>query len=541
MSVIVAAAGAVADPLRSRQQTWVVAATVGLVALAARWTRIQASYEVHIDETSYVEVASRLAGGDGLSIYGEPFHLHPPGWFVVLAAAIRLLGLPGGQPGRLELIEALRPVEALVGVATCVVLSLLVVRLAGRAGGAAAGLYLALDPFAVRFDSRVFLEAPAMLMAVVAISLTAAAAQGARARGAPSGAPRGRLLVAAGLAAGASVLTKDTYAFLTVLPLSILLLSGVALRRRDSATILGVALACYASYVVGIIATGQWAPWWAEKGSGVSRLVGVEQSTGFNAPGSVPIAAQLRERLIDFGPTYLVLALGAVSIVLLAHRSGRAVLSGRGRAGTAGIAAPPGAHVVVLVWAACAYAYVAYAVLVGTLEEQTFYLALAPGLTVASIELAGIASRHGSARGAVAALAGLCVISAAVVWTSVHTSRDDGYHQLQAWASRELPRGTRVAVTEDTGQFILKDLQLTDEGSPRQLAADRIPYVLVSTTLVERGYGSVTEQSLKVIESRGTEVFCVKGRTAGELRLYDVRALYGGDAVRLSPTSRVEC
>ena len=495
-------------PGTGRAGAAVLAVAVAALALVARLVRITTSYEVHVDEASYVEVADSLAHGRGLSIYGAPFHLHPPGWFAVLALLVRVLGLRGGQAGRLDLVVALRPFEAVVGAATCAVLVVLLLPLVGRLAATAAGAYLALDPFAVRFDARVFLEAPAMLMALTTVTLVVAAARGRDDTGrAP---PRGRLLVAAGLAAGAAVLTKETYALIAVGPV-VLLLAGRGLRRRDAATVVAVAAACYASYVVGIAATGQWGPWWAEKGSGLARLVGAEQPTGFNAPGSVPVTVRLGELVGSFGPTYLVIALGAAGTL--------AGLLAELRAG-----ARRGGGTVVTAWALCAYAYVGLAVVGGTLEEQTFHLVLVPGLVAAALWLRAVAARGARAvRTAVVVAVVVALGGAAATWTVVHTREDDGYQRLAAFADAELPAGTRVAVTEDTAQFLLTGLDLSTAGTPAALERDRAQYVLVSTTLVQRGYGTVDAASLATIEGAGRMVFCAAGPTLGELRLYALR------------------
>ncbi len=522
----------------SRATALALAAGVAAVALLARLVRVDRAHEIHIDEVSYAEVARNLALGQQLLIHGTPFHLHPPGYLALLAAVQRALGV---EPDLLGAVLQLRPVGAVLGAATCVVLALMLRRLVGLPAAALAGTYLALDPFANRFDSRVFLEAPAMLMAATAIScLTAASAQ--RAHG-----PSGRLLVGAGLAVGGAILVKEPYALITAAPLLVLLVTGWALRRRDALTVLGVAGLCYAGYVAGIALTGQWEPWQREKLSGVRRLLGVEQTTGFNAPGGDRLLDRLLHHALELGPTYLVIAAGALGLLAWAAVQAlgrRRTLGSRGTPGRGAALdrrrpAPDGPSLVVLVWLASAGGYLTFAVAFGTVEEQTFTLVLTPALAAAAV-LAAWAWRRprptrsaadrvtGAARTAIAALASLALLGAGAAWSSVHTADDDGYARLVPWVEANVPDGSRVAVTEDVAQFLLRGVEITTAGTVPALVERRADYLLVSTGLAERGFGIARPSVLRELDGRAPVVFSHAGPGLGELRLYDVRAVTGG-------------
>ncbi len=494
-------------------------ALVFLTALAARLFRHAESYEVHVDEASYADVAGSLLRGDGLTIFGGPFHLHPPGQFLVLALVQRLTGLDGDP---IPVILALRPVAAVAGALTCVVVALLLRRLAGTLAGAVGGLALAADPFANRWDSRLFLEAPAMLMSATAISCLVAVSTTSR--------PRGRLLVGAGLATGLAVLVKEPFALITALPLALLLATGWVLRRRDSATVLGVAGLCYLGYVTGVVATGQWSPWWREKGSGVRRLLGTEQVTGYNAPGAESVGSRLVERFVDFGPTYLVMALGGLSAVVLLWWAAPWRRRAEGRAG---LRTNP--VTVVALWALIADGYIAYAITLGTLEEQAFYVVLAPAVTTTVLLLSRVLTwRHPRLTAAAVALVVVLLAAQATSWVLVHTRSDDGYRELAAWASAELPPGTRVAVTEDTAQFLLRGVDLTGASTLPALRAGRVDHVLVSTSLAARGYGTADAALVQQLARDAPVVFSHRGPTLGDLRLHDVRALTGGSGAGAS-------
>lgn len=500
---------------------WAVA--VGVLALAARLFRYLSVHEIHIDEAAYADVSRNVATGEGLVIFGGPFHLHPPGYFLVLAAVQRLSGT---DADRLTLIEQLRPVGATIGALTCVVVVVLLRRVLPRWAAVGAGLSLAIDPFANRWDSRVFLEAPAMLLGVLGLwCLVELAVRPAHRRPA-------WLLLAAGAAAAGAVLMKEPYAFLSVVPVTVLLVTGWCLTRRQSAVILGTTVLTYAVYPATIALTGQWPEWSTEKFSGVSRLVGLEHPTGFNAEGAESLTDRLVQNLVDYGASYAVVAVGGLSALAVvwwayprtnAQPGRRQAASGSRRAA-----------VVIAVWTASSTLYVVYAVLFGTLEEQTFYLVLAPSVVSAAVAVAWVV-RSGGRRtvAAVVVVVGVLLAGQVVGWTSIHSRTDDGYRQLDAWMAERLPPGTRVAVTEDTGQFVLEGVVLVgddpvDGGPVVTWTQERVDLVLVSTELASRGYGTVDADVVARLDTSAPVVFVAEAPTLGELRLYDVRGLTGG-------------
>lgn len=483
-----------------------------VLALVARLFRYETTYELHIDEAAYGDVSRNLATGRGLTIFGGPFHLHPPGYLLLLAGLQRTLGI---DLDRIPLIEVLRPVGAVLGALTCVVVWLIVRRAAGPLVATLAALSLAVDPFANRWDTRLFLEAPAMLGAAVAMLAVVEAAHAPARR-------RRWWVILAGLGAGGAILTKEPYVFVSVLPLVVLAVTGRVLARREVFTSLAVAASMYLTYVTVIVLTGQWDDWWREKASGVARLVGLEHPTGFNAPDSESAASRVAVTLGTYGGSYAIVGLGVLAVVLLVVtlRRRRDVPVSQAHAMT-----------VVAVWQGCAVAYVGYAVLFGTLEEQTFYLVLAPSLVAAATTLALLA-RRGRALGLVAlALAAVLLVVQTTGWVSLHSRTDDGYRSLNAWVEQHLPVGTRVAMTEDTGQFLLQGLDIVANTTDETLPGSGADFVLVATALTERGYGTGSPELLETLRAQRPAVFVHAGESLGRLVLFDVRDLTGGSGV----------
>lgn len=482
----------------------------------ARLFRQDEAYELHIDEASYTDAATALAAGDGLQMFGLPFHLHPPGYFVVLAGVQRLLGLEGD---RIVMVEAFRPVGAVIGALTCLLLLLLVRRVTGSVlTGLLAGLLLAVDPFSNRWDSRVFLEAPAMLWTVAAVTLLVVATGRARAGG--------PLVLLAGACVAGAILTKEPYALLTALPVLVLLVTGWCLDRRDSAAVLAVAVTGYLGYVAVIASTGQWGAWREEKLSGVERLVGLSHPTGFNAEDAEPVSGPLLDNLTSYGPSYALVVLGALGSAYLLLRLAP---WRRGRPPTP----EQRATLLLVVWQVCATGYVSYAVLLGTLEEQTFYLLLAPGAAVTAVAARALHHDRSGHRGAglVGVLMAGLLLAQTGSWALIHSREDHGYLTTDAWFAENLPAGTRVAMTEDTGQFLLRGVDISTAADVPALRAERADFVLVSTELAGRGYGLATEELVQELDETSTLVLSTPGPSLGELRLYDVRELTGGSGV----------
>jgi 4-amino-4-deoxy-L-arabinose transferase-like glycosyltransferase len=486
-------------------------------ALTTRLVRIDTAYEIHVDEVSYADTATVVAQGGGLTMFGIPFHLHPPGYFVLLAVWEELLDVVGiTEPDRFAQVLHLRPVGALLGSLTCVVVTLLVARLAGRVPAVLAGLVLALDPFANRWDSRVFLEAPSTFFGAVAISCLVAVVRRDR--------PRGRLLVGAGLAVAACTLCKEPYAFLSVLPPLALFVTGRLARRRDTGTILGVAVACNVGLLGALAAAGELGDWWTEQGSGLMRLIGADQQTGYNAPGAQSASSSFADQLGSFAPSVALALLGALSCALVVlpalprlwrtRRIDDERLAGR---------------IVTSLWTGCAFAYVGYAFCFGTFEEQNVSMLLAPSATGLGV-LLGLLLRRRTVLRVVAAVAVVAVLLGAgsATWLRVHTTRDDTYLQLHHWLDTSVPLDARIAMTEETGQFLYDDYDVSGATTLDELTDDQVDFVLLSTELVGRGYGTATPELLSTLQQRATLVFTATGQSLGHLEVWDVRAVTGG-------------
>ncbi len=479
------------------------------LALALRLISIDRSYDVFVDELYYTAIGRHLADGQGPVFDGQFFALHPPALFAVLAAFMRVTGQASGD--LLHQALELRPVVAVTGALTVVAVTALLRRAVRGPLALLAGLFLALDPFLNRFDSRVMLEAQA----------TAAAALGMLVLARTPAGPRGRAAtgLGAGLLFALTVTTKEPYALGTFVPVTVLGLAARGEVRRTRLTAAVVTLAGYAVYVVTTAATGNWAAWWAQKTDGIARALGLKQISGFNSgDGSVAFTDRLLVQLGQFAVPYALIALGtAATAWLLWCRARRPQMFADG----------PG-RTLVTAWAACTLLHLLYAMAVGTLEEQMFYLLVVTSTAALALAADVLLRARSMATRTVAVLAALALTANAVVWARVHTRHDDALRRTLAWSRAHLPEGSVVAATDEGASFVLPGARLADWRTTADLRRDRVDYLVLSTELVKQGYARIGSRLPGVLEREAPLVHSEPGRTVGALRVYDVRALVAG-------------
>jgi 4-amino-4-deoxy-L-arabinose transferase-like glycosyltransferase len=467
--------------------------------------------DVFIDEVTYSRIADNVATGHGLTLYGTPFDLHPPAVFGLYALVIKLFGLHGNI---LEVLFALRPFVALCGALSCGLVYILISRVVNWQVGTVAAAIVALDPFEIFYDDHVMLEAPAQLAAVAAVLLLVLTLKVKSSR------QSWTLTVLGGLAAGVSMCSKEYFGLALALMLLLCVATGWSLKRIQAATALVIMLASYVLSQILVMLTGGFATWWDQVGSGVRRLIGAEQVTGFNAATvHVSLLSRVAANASHFGVTYVLLVSGAIAGLAVLIAAFRRRQQWRVRAG-----GRTRACVLVSTWAFAAACYLAYATLFGTLEEQMYYLLLMPGICALVIWV----SRLGLSwqRVATVVLAAFLVIDSAV-WIAVHRTSDDEYRQMATWAQTHLPAGSTVSVTDDTAQFILQGVNLGQWATLPEIKQHHVDYLLLSTNLVSQGYGIGTVAFEQYLDAHAKLAFKANGPSDGSLEIFDVRAITG--------------
>lgn len=490
------------DPLARRIAFF--AAVLGLAAITAalRLYHQTVSYELFVDEVQYAYVSNSVAAGQGPQLFGDPFFLHPTLFFAYLASMI-------GHPApymTVGFVLGLRPFVVPFAVLNCILVIVIARRITGRRTALVAGALYSLDPFIVRFDSRVMLEAPtlAATLAGLAAALVAVQSQGRR---------RTTMLVLAGLAFGIAITTKSTSALVTTLPLLLMLAVSGGPRRRETVTMIAIQCGVYGIYVAWTAATGHLGDWFIQTLHGVVRAAAKPQ-TGFNSISSPTFGDRIVAQATQFGPSYLLIAVAGGAIAVLIFEEVRS----RGRVGRHSIRnAEP--HIRMLTcWLAGVILAIGYTAAFGELEEQTFYLMAVPSTIVIAVLAARTHSRAGLAVlwTAVAAV----LVWSGQVWFTVHTQEDDAYLQLATYLQPLAGSGAPIAMGEKTAQFVLPGFVIVALDGTETPPGAR--FALVSTTLSSLHLSRVTSDDVAALDRRYPVVFVTGGRTVGQLRLYDL-------------------
>ena len=490
-----------------------VALALFAAAVVLRLYHVTTSYDVFIDEVTYRQIASNLANGEGLTLYGSPFTLHPPVSFLLMAGALRLLGLDG--PAMVD-IDALRMVTACVGALVAPATWLLVRRCgAGALVAAGAASFVVVDPFLISFDSRVMLEAWAQVFVVATLLLLVSSVR-------LTGRTATVTLVLAGLSGAAALATKETFGLVLVATMAMAIVTRV-LPRRQTAAALVIALLGYATNAAITSWAYGFSSWWGYRTDGLARLLGHKQSTGFNAETTqVSLTSRVLHDLDVLVVTYGVLIVGGVGTLVLLTRLWR-----RRHA-----AVDPRTRLLDLpvLWSLAACGYLAYATLFGSIEEQMYYIPLLPCTIVAFLWASGLG--RSVARPVAAVTAAVLVLAPVafnlVVWERVHTTDVNAYGALVDWAPDHLEVGSKVALTDDTSQFLLDGLVIGDWSNGRDLKSEDVDFVVIQTKLVEEGYSDASPNLLAKLRSKAKVIFEADSTDGAQLLVFDTRAWTGG-------------
>lgn len=484
----------------------IVAAVAGAVTLLIRLAMHRRSFDLFGDEVIYTDLGRSVISGGFPRFDGGAFFLHGPGFFYLEAGWARLAG---NQPDLMGWIFEMRTLNALLAGATAVTLVLLATRASSLRAGAVAGLLFSLEPFCIRQNDRVLLETAMMLWVMLGyLVFTSLIGRSPSRRDWPRA-------VAAGLLFGCAALTKDEGALLTVLPL----LAAAALRwgprRALTLLTLGVTSAVYAAYVAVVAANGQIHGLWEAKTSGVQRMLGLVQATGFHSSGGGDLPGRVIAEANFFGTTYIVLVLTVPALVVLLRRGG------------------PLPRMLGLLSCAAGVT-LGYALVLGTLEEQELYLLIVPSLVsipvAATLLHAGGRSwsmpaprrRRGMPRTAVTA----AVLTLAFSLNVVTCARwlwqpDDGFAQLLQYMAKHVPAGAQV--DDDDSQYAIAGrYQVVSWDTPAALSQDHVRYMVVEWALINDGYSDLTASQVRQLVGDGRLVFSFRGRTFGQIALYQL-------------------
>lgn len=489
--------------------------TLGLAALALRVLFLGRSFDVFIDEVTYLILSKNVVEGEGVTLSGKPFFLHPPLLFLIEGPFQAALG-----PARLLLdeVERVRLLNAILAAGTAVLLYAIAAQTAGRRLGLVAFAFFAIDAFVIRMNSRNLLETSALFWVVLGyLCLLLGIRDGHTAM------PK-RYVLGVGVFFGLALLTKEMTAFLTLLPLGIAFLTGWFTSRRSVFAAGLIVAATYSIYPITIFLTGLGPTYLAQKFEGLLRFLGIMKTTGFVHGSGGPSFIEAIVRNLDaFATTYVLLGLGipAFLILLASHHRPRRLL------GVLGLSA---------------YALLAYSVTLGTLEEQFFYFLVVPAFLSVPVAWASVLGSDpdpaplvrrfvdrlrptwlDAIRRVGAAAMAVSIGWSSIVWTEVHLTPDNGYAQLLTWLRREVPFGTTVGVTSEPGEFLIQGYVIDKTVTIEALKETTADYVVVSSKQVDDAYLEDGREMYGWLVTHGQRAFLFEGRTYGRLELFALR------------------
>jgi hypothetical protein len=491
------------------QTVALVAAVAGGLTLLIRLALHSRSFDLYGDEVIYTDLGRSVISGGFPRFDGETFFLHGPGFFYLEAGWERLAGNP---PSLIAWVYEVRTLNALLAGATAAVLVLLATRASSLRAGAVAGSLYALDPFCIRQNDRVLLETVMMLWVLLGYLVFTSLIGRLSAR---RDWPRA---VGAGLLFGCAVLTKDEGALLTVLPL--LAAAGLRWGPRRALILLTVSTTAglYAAYVAVVAANGQIRGLWEAKTSGVQRMLGLIQSTGFHSSGGGNLSGRLIGEVGVFWTTYVILALAVPASMVMLRRCGQLP------------------QLLGLLYCAAGVTLV-YALVLGTLEEQELYLLVIPSLLnipVAAALLRGRSRhsrraalrRHGITPTAVM-IAALTLALSLNVATCVQWLRqpDDAFVQMFRYMTAHVSAGARVGAVDgdiDSLYALAGRYNVGYWETPAALSREHVRYAVVEWGPVNQGYSDLTSFQVRHLLRRGRLVVSFWGRTNGQVALYQL-------------------
>jgi hypothetical protein len=502
-----------------------------ITAFLAVFWRIDQAPDLFTDEILYTRLGIRVIG-EGALVWdsGRQIVIHPPLFFLLEGAYLRFFGgsdFPLYQPGDIyAAVHLARGLNAILAGLTAGMLYLLGKRLANRPTGLLIAALFVIDPFGVRINRRAMLETLAMLLILAGLYLALIKSTNRR-RAIAIG-------IGSGLFFGAALLTKE---ITFTAPLAVLI-SGAwdLLRRRWSGVTAvvaaGLGFLSYWIFPAWVLIDGDWERYLRVKSLALQRLFGLIQISGWNRPG-VSLFDFLQQRLVDYGSSYFLLALGFLAtliLVFIAYQDNRTRF--------------------LVIWGGFLYPFYAFVALFGSGNDQFFYFLLLPALILTGYTLGSLSadrwqqaiSHHARLFQKIKlnltslprfwytyrqrVLLGLLILvmpyNLITWWNSYGVGVDHAYQDLATFVRTNVPAGEKINASGDAAkfQYFFPYHQIADAGTIAEAQAGEIRYFVLAPKDVQARYGRLTPELANWITSRGEMLFATSGDSYGDIYLY---------------------
>lgn len=469
-------------------------------------------YDVHIDEITYIHFAQTIqAGHFPLLFSGAPFFLHPPGYFALLALWRSIVWHGQDIFWQYTALRGLNVV--LAGVTVGLIFGLAKIITKGNRLALVAGLLFAIDPLAIRNNSRALIDTSAVAWMMLGLWLLFSYMNKTTVKW--------WYWAGTGLAFGMGIVTKDVVAVFMVLMFGIMAILRIGPPKKAFLYLVPAAILPYAVWFTIVAVNGYKQQFFNEKTVGLRRFIGILQLTGFNSKGAPSKGGTILTTLVQYLPSYIIIGLGAAGAILLLTSKNE----NRRRWGSV---------------AAASTLLLGYIYAIGTLEEQSLYYLLVPStitIMVAAYELWIRAAKYRNLifRGTLAAVAALAFYGSAALSVAL-SQPDKGWFSTVQWVDANAPSGSTIVVFGQ-GQFLFPNEPyiFSDAESLSQMQAAHVKYVINSRKLIAGGYVPISASEMKQVYAAGKIVFSYHSRDSG---IFDVIQLPVAKSLPATPAGQ---
>jgi 4-amino-4-deoxy-L-arabinose transferase-like glycosyltransferase len=323
---------------------------------------------------------------------------------------IKLFGVAGDS---MSMVYDLRWVNAVLGAVTVVLAFLLTRRVANDPIAWGCAVIVAFDPFVLRNNSRLFLETPGTAAVLAGLLVLVATLSSSRPQ-------RTGQFVAAGLLLGYGVLTKDALAMYAVVPIMLAVSWRHTVAPRNAGITLAAAATPYLLYIAFLGAQNVLDNWLHAKTTGLARMVGLIQTTGFNAPDAPSLFSRLVDQVGQFGTSYVLLIACPVvgAFTALSQRSDRRLIG---------------------LTAVSMGLFGLYAAAFGTFEEHYGYGVMIASITALAVSTAELLERRPDLRAPALWVGAFFLALTVTLGVRAQLTTDNGFQQARAWVAANLP------------------------------------------------------------------------------------------------------
>lgn len=468
----------------------IVALTVLLRILAIHM------YDIHIDELIYADYSYGFASGH-LPWNYDTFFIHPPGYYFLLAIWRTIFWHGHDIFAQLTVLRGFNIILSGFTALFIILLTKLVTKKTNLA--IVAGALYALDPFAIRHNTRGLMETMTMLPLLLGLWLFF------RNTNNPKSGRKNWLLT--GLFFGFAIVTKDVAAIFLCIACVIMILRKVGPDLKAFRYIIPTSILPYAIWVSIVTLSGHIGMFISDKTLGVRRFFGLVQITGFNSSNGPSKSGTLLSTLPHYASSYIIMGLALLGMLLLLISRDKDLR----RWGCV---------------AAASIMVIGYLIVGGTFEEQFLYYLLIPSfitVVVATFELQKIMPSTYRYLVTIGGRLGISILLlfGAVTYIANMSSPDDGWQKTIGWVDANVPPHSTICVFEQ-GEFLLRGqgFNICSWHSLSDINAHHVQYIIDSEKLTQANYIPLSSKDITDITPESNVVFTYTSRDSGKFLIF---------------------